>query len=82
MDSLVSYTIYTDTLFQDRILATCDANNLEYVTDSTDLHPDVPLRDHVRLILDNPTSEVSDTPVSSSWEFSSIKPGVDLAKNS
>ncbi|CAL1705603.1 unnamed protein product [Somion occarium] len=36
---------------KDRILATCEANNLEYVTDHTNFQPDIALRNKIRAIL-------------------------------
>lgn len=38
----------TLTSFQDRILATCEANNLEYVTDKTNFQPNLTLRNALR----------------------------------
>jgi hypothetical protein len=36
---------------QDRILATCDAHNLEYITDSTNFQPDITLRNALRHVI-------------------------------
>ncbi|KAL4248872.1 hypothetical protein ABKN59_004015 [Abortiporus biennis] len=36
---------------KDRMLATCQANGLEYVTDTTNFQPDITVRNHVRHVL-------------------------------
>ena len=38
---------------QDRVLATCDENGLEYVTDGTNFQPEVTLRNAIRQMLKN-----------------------------
>lgn len=38
-------------LSKDRILATCEANELEYVTDKTNFQPDVTLRNAIRHVI-------------------------------
>jgi tRNA(Ile)-lysidine synthase TilS/MesJ len=40
---------------KDRILATCEANNLEYVVDKTNFQPEVTLRNAIRHVVSNGT---------------------------
>jgi hypothetical protein len=43
--------VYVLILTQDRILATCDAHNLEYITDTTNFQPDITLRNALRHVI-------------------------------
>lgn len=69
---------------KDRILATCDVNNLEYITDTTNFQPDITLRNALRQIINgNPITEPMPTDIVtklsaidrtlSSYRFLSVK---------